>query len=83
MVSLSFLFAFLDELGGGLGFLLLDEPSNHLDQKRIEELVGVLQELQNVPQLIVVDHREELAQGADVRYRVVLEDGFSRIEQIE
>jgi len=82
VVSLSFLFAFLDELGGALGFLLLDEPSNHLDQKRIEELINAFQELQNVPQLIIVDHREELAQSADRTYRATLREGFSYIEQV-
>jgi len=49
VVSLCFLFALLDELGSSLGFLLLDEPSNHLDDKRVEELIEVLKSLQNIP----------------------------------
>jgi exonuclease SbcC len=82
VVSLCFLFAFLDYLGSGLGFLLLDEPSTHLDEKRIEELVAVLQELQNIPQIIIVDHREELIQSADITYKTTLDDNHSTISQV-
>lgn len=82
IVSLCFLFALLDELGSALGFLLLDEPSTHLDDKRVEELISVLKELQNVPQLIVVDHKQELIDVADIKYHVTLENGFSRISRI-
>ncbi len=82
IVSICFLFAFLDELGSSIGFLLLDEPSNHLDDKRVEELIKVLKELQNVPQLIVVDHKQDLIDVADVKYGVTLENGLSKIARI-
>jgi DNA repair exonuclease SbcCD ATPase subunit len=82
IVSLCFLFALLDELGSSLGFLLLDEPSNHLDDKRVEELIEVLKGLQNVPQLIVVDHKKELIDTADIKYEVFLENGFSQIRRM-
>jgi DNA repair exonuclease SbcCD ATPase subunit len=82
VVSLCFLFALLDELGSSLGFLLLDEPSNHLDDKRVEELIEVLKGLQNIPQLIVVDHKQELIDTADIKYEVFLENGFSQIRRI-
>jgi DNA repair exonuclease SbcCD ATPase subunit len=72
----------LDELGSSLGFLLLDEPSNHLDNKRVEELIEVLKGLQNVPQLVVVDHKQELIDTADIKYDVFLENGFSQIRRI-
>lgn len=82
VVSLCFLFALLDELGSSLGFLLLDEPSEHLDDKRVEELIEVLKGLQNIPQLIVVDHKPELKETADIKYEVTLENGFSQIKRI-
>ncbi|MGQ9468910.1 MAG: AAA family ATPase [Nitrososphaerales archaeon] len=82
IVSLCFLFALLDELGSSLGFILLDEPSNHLDDKRVEELIEVLKGLQNVPQLIVVDHKQELIDTADIKYEVFLRNGFSQITRI-
>jgi DNA repair exonuclease SbcCD ATPase subunit len=54
----------------------------HLDDNRIEELVGVLQELRNIPQLIIVDHREELIKSADVTYKTKLEEDFSIVNLI-
>jgi len=83
IVSLAFLFALLDELGGSFGFLLIDEPSNHLDDKRCEELIDVLKELQNVPQLIIVDHKQEMIDAGDIKYEVSLINGFSQIRRIQ
>ncbi|RLG01974.1 MAG: hypothetical protein DRN49_00135 [Thaumarchaeota archaeon] len=82
IISLSFLFALLDELGGSFGFLLIDEPSNHLDDKRCEELINVLKELQNVPQLIIVDHKQEMIEAGDIKYEVTLVNGFSQIKRL-
>lgn len=83
IVSLCFLFALLDELGSSLGFLLLDEPSTHLSNKSVEELIEVLKSLQNIPQLIIVDHKQELIDAADIKYEVSLVNGFSQIRRIE
>lgn len=81
-MSLCFLFASLHELGSVLGFLSLDELSNHLDDKRVEELIEVLKGLQNIPQLIVADHKPRLIDAADIKYEVTLANGFSQITRL-
>ena len=55
-----------------LDFLILDEPTTHLDENRRKELVTVLENLRRVPQLIIVDHHPELLEAADTRFLVSL-----------
>jgi len=79
-VSIAFLLA-LSELLSTTGFVIMDEPTTHLDEKRREDLVAVLTALQNVPQLIIVDHNPELKEAADFRFNVSLDDeGNSVVE---
>lgn len=54
-------------------FLILDEPTIHLDQQRREELVSILLNLKNqnfLNQLIVITHDKELEDTADQIYFV-------------
>jgi exonuclease SbcC len=80
---MAFLLA-LSEVLSQLDFLILDEPTTHLDENRRKELVNVLENLRRVPQLIIVDHHPELLVAADTRFRVSLTpEGMSQVEQIE
>jgi exonuclease SbcC len=82
LASMAFLLA-LSEVLSQLDFLILDEPTTHLDENRRRELVTVLEKLRRVPQLIIVDHHPELLKAADTRFLVTLDtDGKSHIEQI-
>jgi len=82
LASMAFLLA-LSEVLSQLDFLILDEPTTHLDENRRRELVTVLEKLRRVPQLIIVDHHPELLKAADTRFRVTLDpDGKSHVEQI-
>jgi len=83
LASMSFLLA-LSEVLSQLDFLILDEPTTHLDENRRGELVTVLENLRRVPQLIIVDHHPELLEAADTRFRITLaQDGRSHVEQVE
>jgi len=43
-----------------LGFMILDEPTIHLDSQRRSELLNVIKESTNaVPQIIVVTHERD------------------------
>jgi len=82
LASMAFLLA-LSEVLSQLDFLILDEPTTHLDENRRKELVTVLENLRRVPQLMVVDHHPELLEAADTRFRITLaQDGHSHVEQV-
>lgn len=82
LASMAFLLA-LSEVLNQLDFLILDEPTTHLDENRRRELVTVLENLRRVPQLITVDHHPELFEAADTQFRVTLvQEGKSIIEQV-
>ncbi len=83
LASMAFLLA-LSEVLSQLDFLILDEPTTHLDENRRKELVTVLENLRRVPQLIIVDHHAELLEAADTRFRVSLTpNGLSQLDPIE
>jgi exonuclease SbcC len=74
VVALSFLLALrktVEELLVGrriFGFLVLDEPTIHLDEDRRTGLIELLKEFQGgrvIPQLIIVTHEEDLKESAD------------------
>ncbi len=72
--------------GGRIGFLALDEPTEHLDEERRGDLIEVLREFQGgriIPQLIVVTHDEKVRDSGDKIYRVSKVNGFSRVEEVE
>ena len=81
LASMAFLMA-LSEVLSELDFLILDEPTTHLDENRRKELVNVLENLRRVPQLIIVDHHPELLTAADTRFQVSLNNqGQSQVVQ--
>jgi len=83
LTSMAFLLA-LSEVLSQLDFLILDEPTTHLDESRRKELVNVLEHLRRVPQLLIVDHHPELFEAADSRFQVSLtREGQSHVTQIE
>jgi exonuclease SbcC len=82
LASMAFLLA-LSEVLSQLDFIILDEPTTHLDENRRRELVIVLENLRRVPQLIIVDHHPELLAAADTRFQVTLtQEGQSQVAQI-
>ncbi len=82
LASMAFLMA-LSEVLSQLDFLILDEPTTHLDENRRKELVNVLENLRRVPQLIIVDHHRELLAAADTRFQVTLTpEGQSHVAEI-
>jgi len=83
LTSMAFLLA-LSEVLSQVDFLILDEPTTHLDQSRRTELVNVLEHLRRVPQLLIVDHHPELFEAADTRFQVNLtREGQSQVTQIQ
>lgn len=67
-----------------LEFMILDEPTIHLDELRRRELVEILKRFfkegpRTLPQLIVVTHEREVEEAADTVYYVTREAGFSKV----
>ncbi|MCD6368909.1 MAG: AAA family ATPase [Thermoproteales archaeon] len=70
--------------GDKVGFLLLDEPTTHLDEERRRYLVGLLKKFFKekggiIPQLIIVTHERELEDAADLVYKVEKKGGTSHV----
>jgi exonuclease SbcC len=59
--------------------LILDEPTDGFSTEQMAKVRDVLREL-NAPQLILVSHERELEGFADHIFKVVKENGVSRIE---
>ena len=65
-------------LGRAAGFLILDEPTIHLDSERRELFVELLREFRGgriVKQLLVVTHDERVEDAADLVIRVIKRPG--------
>ena len=60
--------------------ILLDEPTIHLDDLRINELADLLRNMQIIPQMIIVTHDEGLESSADTLIKVKKENGISSVE---
>jgi len=70
--------------GGRLGFLILDEPTIHLDEDKRRQLIDVLKEFRGggvIPQLIVVTHHDEVKEAADLVYEVS-KNTFSKVREV-
>ena len=65
--------------GKELQLIMLDEPTIHLDSQRRSELVNIILQLRNIPQIIVVSHDEELKKAADTIISVELKNDCSEI----
>jgi len=62
-------------------FLILDEPTIHLDKEVIRRFILYLQENKRYKQLIIISHDEEFSSIADNLIKVYKgKDGFSKVE---
>jgi len=69
-----------------LGFLILDEPTEFLDDERRRKLIELLKKFGGgkiIKQLIIVTHDEEIKEAAETLYRVAKTNGYSQVERIE
>ncbi len=69
-----------------LGFLILDEPTEFLDDERRRKLIELLKKFGGgkiIKQLIIVTHDEEIKEAAETLYRVAKTSGYSRVERVE
>jgi exonuclease SbcC len=62
--------------------LILDEPTDGFSAEQLSKVREVLRELR-APQLILVSHERELEGFADHIFKVVKENGVSRIENVK
>lgn len=70
VLGIAFRFAIYDMFAADLGFMVLDEPTNMLDQDRVAYVVEVLESVRRHAhntgmQLIVITHEPELMQAVD------------------
>ncbi len=71
----------LTKLISNPGFMILDEPTIHLDEERRKKLIDVIKAVNEVvPQILVITHDEEVLEAADVIFRVRKENGTSKVE---
>jgi len=83
-LGLAFRLALSLYLAGEMSLLILDEPTPYLDEERRRRLVDIMQRyLRKIPQVIVVSHDEELKDAADKVIRVTLENGVSKVNEVE
>ncbi len=57
--------------------LILDEPTNHLDVEGVHTLLQTLQQLPQVPTIVLISHDEEVVKHSDIVYR--LENGVAHL----
>ena len=73
-------------LAGNIGFLVLDEPTAHLDQEKRRMIAEILRELKGegglVDQVIIVTHERQLIDAADAVYEVRYEAGTSVVREL-
>ncbi|MCE4614103.1 MAG: AAA family ATPase [Desulfurococcales archaeon] len=83
-ISLAFVVGLNKVLGGIMGFLVLDEPTTHLDPERRKSLVEIIENavagITGVRQLVLVTHHEEVKDAADVLCNVYKANGSSKVE---
>ena len=83
-LGLAFRLALSLYLAGEIPLLIMDEPTPYLDEERRRRLVDIMERyLRRIPQVIIVSHDEELKDAADRVVRVRLENGVSRVEEVE
>ena len=83
-MALAFVIGLNRVLGGVTGFLVLDEPTTHLDPERRRSLVDIIERAASqesgIRQLVIVTHHEEVRDAADVLCSVSKTGGTSRVE---
>jgi len=83
-LGLAFRLALSLYLAGEIPLLIMDEPTPYLDDERRRRLVDIMERyLRRIPQVIIVSHDEELKDAADRVIRIRLENGVSRVEEVE
>ncbi len=88
-IGLALRLALAKAVGGHkLGFMMLDEPTQNLDEERRRGLIRALRALFGregavFPQLLVVTHNHELEDAADQVFLVEKVGGKSRVKPIE
>ncbi len=65
--------------------LIFDEPLKNIDSGRLEAIGVMIKSLSDRlgVQYIIVTHEQELAEIADVSYRVIITDGISTVERLK
>ncbi len=71
--------AALSKIIGRADFLILDEPTESLDEGKISELIEILKEFKGVSQLIVISHDRDFKNATRSRIEVYKEKGISHI----
>ncbi len=71
--------AALSKLIGRADFLILDEPTESLDEGKISELIEILKEFKGVSQLIVISHDRDFKNATRSRIEIYKENGISHI----
>jgi len=71
--------AALSKIIGKADFLILDEPTESLDEGKIGELIEILKEFKGVSQLIVISHDRDFKNATRSRLEIYKEDGISYI----
>ncbi|RAP51326.1 MAG: hypothetical protein BZ138_05415 [Methanosphaera sp. rholeuAM270] len=61
--------------------LILDEPTIHLDEDRRQRLIGIIREINFVPQMLVVTHDDEMETLSNNIIKIKKENGISFIEE--
>jgi len=83
-IALAFVIGLNRVLGGITGFLVLDEPTTHLDPERRKSLIDIIERAvsqeSGIRQLIIVTHHEEVRDAADVLCTVSKVGDTSRVE---
>lgn len=69
--------------GKELELVMLDEPTIHLDSQRRSELVNIILQLRNIPQIILVSHDENMKKAADTILEVKIKNGVSEVKLLE
>ncbi|CAB3289222.1 DNA double-strand break repair Rad50 ATPase [Methanocaldococcus lauensis] len=83
-LGLAFRLALSLYLAGEIPLLIMDEPTPYLDDERRRRLVDIMERyLKKIPQVIIVSHDEELKDAADKVVRIRLENGVSKVEEVE
>jgi exonuclease SbcC len=81
-IALALRLAIAKSLMDSLGFIILDEPTVHLDEERRKELMNVIRgALDVVPQIIVVTHDDEILEIGDYIIRVEKRGSESKVTE--
>ncbi|MEO2154738.1 MAG: AAA family ATPase, partial [Nanoarchaeota archaeon] len=82
-LSLRLAMAEIFNLMNNNSFLILDEPTIHLDKEVIRRFILYLQQNKKFKQLIIISHEEEFESIADKLIKIEKgKDGFSKVEEI-